>query len=86
MQSYVWYVVLPLLFLAYSVPLFLRVYATTEMVIDEEFHLRQGLHFCNKRFDVVSKANYKFLNHIFILNYSSGIPKSPHFLACIYSH
>ncbi|XP_065359549.1 putative Dol-P-Glc:Glc(2)Man(9)GlcNAc(2)-PP-Dol alpha-1,2-glucosyltransferase [Calliphora vicina] len=52
MQTYIWPILLPLLFLAYSLPLFLRVYATTQMVIDEEFHLRQGLHFCNKRFEV----------------------------------
>ncbi|XP_036338948.1 putative Dol-P-Glc:Glc(2)Man(9)GlcNAc(2)-PP-Dol alpha-1,2-glucosyltransferase [Rhagoletis pomonella] len=52
MQKYFWPVLLPILFLAYSLPLFLRVYATAPNVIDEEFHLRQGLHFCNKRFDV----------------------------------
>lgn len=42
----------------YSVLSFLvfnKVYATSKLVIDEEFHLRQGLHFCNGRFDIVSK-------------------------------
>ncbi|XP_053951937.1 putative Dol-P-Glc:Glc(2)Man(9)GlcNAc(2)-PP-Dol alpha-1,2-glucosyltransferase [Anastrepha ludens] len=52
MQKYFWPVFLPILYLAFSLPLFLRVYATAPTVIDEEFHLRQGLHFCNKRFDV----------------------------------
>ncbi|XP_037934963.1 putative Dol-P-Glc:Glc(2)Man(9)GlcNAc(2)-PP-Dol alpha-1,2-glucosyltransferase [Teleopsis dalmanni] len=52
MQNYVWLLLLPILYVAYSLPLFLRVYATTHSVIDEEFHLRQGLHFCNKRFDI----------------------------------
>lgn len=59
MQTYIWPILLPLMFLAYSLPLFLRVYATTHMVIDEEFHLRQGLHFCNKRFEIVSKNIFK---------------------------
>uniref|UniRef100_A0A1A9WE02 Dol-P-Glc:Glc(2)Man(9)GlcNAc(2)-PP-Dol alpha-1,2-glucosyltransferase n=1 Tax=Glossina brevipalpis TaxID=37001 RepID=A0A1A9WE02_9MUSC len=52
MHDFVWSLILSLLFLIYSLPLFVRVYATTQMVIDEEFHLKQGLHFCNKRFDV----------------------------------
>ncbi|XP_004520390.1 putative Dol-P-Glc:Glc(2)Man(9)GlcNAc(2)-PP-Dol alpha-1,2-glucosyltransferase [Ceratitis capitata] len=52
MQKYIWPVFLPILFLACSLPIFLRVYAAAPIVIDEEFHLRQGLHFCHKRFDV----------------------------------
>uniref|UniRef100_A0A1A9UXY2 Dol-P-Glc:Glc(2)Man(9)GlcNAc(2)-PP-Dol alpha-1,2-glucosyltransferase n=1 Tax=Glossina austeni TaxID=7395 RepID=A0A1A9UXY2_GLOAU len=52
MNDFLWSLTLCLLFLIYSLPLFVRVYATTQMVIDEEFHLKQGLHFCNKRFDV----------------------------------
>ncbi|KAI9587063.1 putative Dol-P-Glc:Glc(2)Man(9)GlcNAc(2)-PP-Dol alpha-1,2-glucosyltransferase [Glossina fuscipes] len=52
MNDFLWSLTLCLLFLIYSLPLFVRVYGTTQMVIDEEFHLKQGLHFCNKRFDV----------------------------------
>uniref|UniRef100_A0A1I8Q1F7 Dol-P-Glc:Glc(2)Man(9)GlcNAc(2)-PP-Dol alpha-1,2-glucosyltransferase n=1 Tax=Stomoxys calcitrans TaxID=35570 RepID=A0A1I8Q1F7_STOCA len=50
MQSYVAPLLLVLLFAAYSLPLFLRVFSTTQMVIDEEFHIRQGLHYCRKNF------------------------------------
>lgn len=54
MQTYVAPVLLVLLFVAYSLPLFLRVFTTTQMVIDEEFHLRQGLYYCQKQFNKVN--------------------------------
>ena len=88
MQTYIWPILLPLLFLAYSLPLFLRVFATTQMVIDEEFHLRQGLHFCNKRFEVVSKElkqSHCHYNKCYsLLCAFSGILRSPLFLVYIY--
>ena len=37
-----------------SLYLFYNVNETSEQVIDEEFHLRQGKHYCNGEFDVVS--------------------------------
>ncbi|XP_061393164.1 putative Dol-P-Glc:Glc(2)Man(9)GlcNAc(2)-PP-Dol alpha-1,2-glucosyltransferase [Musca vetustissima] len=50
MKTYLLPVLLVLVFAAYSLPLFLRVYSTTQMVIDEEFHLRQGIRYCQKQF------------------------------------
>uniref|UniRef100_A0A7G3AAW1 Dol-P-Glc:Glc(2)Man(9)GlcNAc(2)-PP-Dol alpha-1,2-glucosyltransferase n=1 Tax=Lutzomyia longipalpis TaxID=7200 RepID=A0A7G3AAW1_LUTLO len=35
-----------------SLWLFNRVYSTTKLVVDEEFHLRQGLHYCHGNFSV----------------------------------
>lgn len=37
-----------------SIQLFCRVYNASEVVIDEEFHLRQGRSYCSGRFDEVS--------------------------------
>jgi len=48
-----WKLVLPVGFVLYSLPLFLRVNGTSDYVIDEEFHIPQGLAFCRKEFDVV---------------------------------
>lgn len=42
--------ILPFIYLIASVPIFNKIYATTQSVIDEEFHLRQGLHYCHQRF------------------------------------
>lgn len=36
-----------------SMQLFNRVYRTSKQVIDEEFHLRQGLHYCRGNFTIV---------------------------------
>ncbi|KAH8379302.1 hypothetical protein KR009_004111 [Drosophila setifemur] len=47
-----WKLVLPVGFVLYSLPLFLRVNGTSEYVIDEEFHIPQGLAFCRKEFEV----------------------------------
>lgn len=40
---------------AISVPVFNKIYNTSSMVIDEEFHLRQGKHYCVGNFSVVSE-------------------------------
>lgn len=37
--------------------LFHLVYNTSKQVIDEEFHLRQGEHYCRGRFHIVSVAS-----------------------------
>lgn len=37
-----------------SMQIFNRVYRTSKQVIDEEFHLRQGLHYCRGNFTIVS--------------------------------
>lgn len=42
------------LYVLVSVPLFHKVYNASQLVIDEEFHLRQGAHYCNGSFEVVS--------------------------------
>ncbi|BFF97589.1 putative Dol-P-Glc:Glc(2)Man(9)GlcNAc(2)-PP-Dol alpha-1-2-glucosyltransferase [Drosophila madeirensis] len=47
-----WKLVLPMGFVMYSLPLFLRVNGTSNYIIDEEFHIPQGLAFCRKQFDV----------------------------------
>ncbi|XP_068142973.1 dol-P-Glc:Glc(2)Man(9)GlcNAc(2)-PP-Dol alpha-1,2-glucosyltransferase [Drosophila tropicalis] len=47
-----WKIVLPIGFVLYSLPLFLRVNSTSDYIIDEEFHIPQGLAFCRKQFDV----------------------------------
>lgn len=41
-----------------SIPIFYLVYYASESVIDEEFHLRQGQHYCNGSFDVVRVAGF----------------------------
>lgn len=52
-MSYYKYVTIGI-YLIVSIPLFYVVFNASELVIDEEFHLRQGLHYCNGSFDVVS--------------------------------
>ncbi|KAH8411128.1 hypothetical protein KR222_003841 [Zaprionus bogoriensis] len=47
-----WKLVLPVGFVLYSLPLFLRVNSSSDYIIDEEFHIPQGLAFCRKQFDV----------------------------------
>lgn len=37
-----------------SMQIFNRVYKASKQVIDEEFHLRQGLHYCRGNFTIVS--------------------------------
>jgi len=51
-----WKLILPVGFVLYSLPLFLRVNGTSDYVIDEEFHIPQGLAFCRKEFDVVNEG------------------------------
>lgn len=41
-------------FTTISFLVFNQVYKTSKLVIDEEFHLRQGLHFCEGRYHIVS--------------------------------
>ncbi|XP_037037118.1 putative Dol-P-Glc:Glc(2)Man(9)GlcNAc(2)-PP-Dol alpha-1,2-glucosyltransferase isoform X1 [Bradysia coprophila] len=41
-----------IVYTAFSVFLFCKVFATSNLVIDEEFHLRQGLNYCNGDFTV----------------------------------
>lgn len=47
-------VTLFIVYISFSAVLFLKVFDTSNLVIDEEFHLRQGLHYCNGDFKVVS--------------------------------
>ncbi|GAB0086616.1 Dol-P-Glc:Glc(2)Man(9)GlcNAc(2)-PP-Dol alpha-1,2-glucosyltransferase [Sergentomyia squamirostris] len=41
-----------LIYFLISIWLFNKVYHTTKLVVDEEFHLRQGLHYCDGNFTV----------------------------------
>lgn len=43
-----------LLYIAVTMHCFNKVFRTTMMVIDEEFHLRQGMHYCKGHFSIVS--------------------------------
>lgn len=43
-----------IVYVSLSVLLFLNVFDSSPLVIDEEFHLRQGLHYCNGDFTIVS--------------------------------
>lgn len=43
-------------YVAISSQLFPLVYEASKEVIDEQFHLRQGIHYCNGNFDVVRIA------------------------------
>lgn len=52
--SWNWYQYSIMIFyFAISLPIFNQVYETSKQVIDEEFHLRQGLHYCDGNFTVV---------------------------------
>lgn len=52
------YVIL-VIYITVSIPLFIQVYKASELVIDEEFHLRQGRYYCEGNFSIVSP----FLTH-----------------------
>lgn len=41
-----------------SIAIFYVVYEASKLVIDEEFHLRQGREYCNGNFHIVSRAWY----------------------------
>lgn len=51
------YVILAI-YLAISIPIFVQVYHASELVIDEEFHLRQGRYYCQGDFLIVSVVTY----------------------------
>lgn len=42
------------IYLIVSIPIFFIVFNASQNVIDEEFHLRQGKHYCNGSFEIVS--------------------------------
>lgn len=65
---------------------FLKVYETSLMVIDEEFHLRQGIHYCNGDFAEVYVWRISCVGKLMItiLFFSSGIRKLQRFLGCIW--
>lgn len=42
------------IYIAISIPIFIQVYNASELVIDEEFHLRQGQNYCQGDFFIVS--------------------------------
>lgn len=54
MQSVHFYL-LPVVYLAISIPLFYKVYDASKLIIDEEFHIRQAKYYCMDKFGVVSK-------------------------------
>lgn len=43
-----------ILYIFISIPLFLLVFKSSNLVVDEEFHLRQGRHYCEGNFHIVS--------------------------------
>lgn len=62
MQTITYYLLL-VAYLGISIPLFNKVYDTSKVIIDEEFHIRQAKYFCMDKFGVVSELN-------FVINYS----------------
>lgn len=48
-----WHIVAPGLFVMVSLPLFCVIYDKSNMIIDEEFHIAQGLQYCNWNFTTV---------------------------------
>lgn len=56
------------IYLIVSVPLFHQVYQIAQLIIDEEFHLRQGEHYCHGRFEIVSFSaivSIRWVNNMF---------------------
>lgn len=41
-----------IVYLLISVPIFLLVFESSDLVVDEEFHLRQGKHYCHGNFHI----------------------------------
>lgn len=56
-------VTLFIVYTSFSVFLFLKVFDASNLVIDEEFHLRQGLHYCNGDFKVVRYFSTHLIKH-----------------------
>lgn len=56
------------IYLSISFPLFYLVFNSSQTVVDEEFHLRQGRHYCMGNFHIVS-----IIYFFFILHYTSTI-------------
>lgn len=79
------------IYLIVSIPIFIVVYNASDNVIDEEFHLRQGKHYCNGSFEIVSVRVFDTQRfgplHSFILcplhQFRSGIRKSQLSRDCI---
>lgn len=84
-MSYYKYVTIGI-YLIVSIPLFHLVYHASQLVIDEEFHLRQGQHYCNGSFDVVGSAHaiaiWLQISHTIFLRTYSGTRKSRRFQDC----
>lgn len=55
MQSLHFYL-LPVVYMAASIPLFYKVYDASKLIIDEEFHIRQAKYYCMDKFGLVSNA------------------------------
>lgn len=50
-----WSYFLPCVYLMASIPVFEHIYKVARVVVDEEFHLPQGKHYCTGNFQVVGK-------------------------------
>lgn len=55
-----------ILYVGISFPIFNKVHQTSKLVIDEEFHLRQGEHYCKGEFEIV---NWIFFLYFYMLHY-----------------
>lgn len=77
-------------YLALSLFLFNKVYETSDEVIDELFHLKQGLEYCHENFSAVNQSLFTFFTTGYILvavfsEYFSGTRRlqlSPDFTYC----
>lgn len=70
------YIIL-IIYVSISIPLFLLVFNASKLVVDEEFHLKQGQHYCMGNFHVVSFLLYSIncisdANQVLLCLYSVG--------------
>lgn len=78
------------IYMIVSIPIFHLVYHASNLVIDEEFHLRQGSHYCNGSFDVVrftSSGNLTTMANLHVYFYFSVGSENNHsarFVYCIH--
>lgn len=45
-------IILSILFFICSIPIFQKIYETSKMIIDEEFHIRQGKYYCMGKYNI----------------------------------
>lgn len=59
--------IIVVIYIMLSLPLFYLVFTASELIVDEEFHLRQGRHYCMGDFHIVSQS----IDSIVLLEYKN---------------